>query len=89
MRVQFALSLLAALCVAAGAAVAQTAAETVQTTPSTEQVTQSWTSQITAFADAGGPVIWVLGAVSVFGLAIILVKAAQFTLLRVGDHRFV
>lgn len=39
--------------------------------------------------DAGGPIIVILGVLSVISLAIIIVKLFQFTALRVGDHRFV
>ena len=39
--------------------------------------------------EAGGPIIIILGVLSVIGLAIVVVKVAQFWLLRVGDHRFI
>lgn len=39
--------------------------------------------------DAGGPVIVILGFLSVISLAVIVVKIIQFTALRVGDHKFV
>ena len=39
--------------------------------------------------EAGGPVIVILGFLSVISLAIIIVKGVQFTALRVGDHKFV
>ena len=39
--------------------------------------------------EAGGPIIVILGLLSVVSLAIIIVKLTQFTILRVGDHKFV
>ena len=44
---------------------------------------------LTDFVEAGGPIIIILTVLSVVGLALIVVKLVQFTLLRVGDHRFV
>ena len=39
--------------------------------------------------EAGGPVIVILGVLSVISLAIIIVKITQFTVLRTGDYKFV
>jgi biopolymer transport protein ExbB len=39
--------------------------------------------------EAGGPIIIILGVLSVISLMVIGVKLVQFALLRVGDHRFV
>ena len=39
--------------------------------------------------EAGGVVIVILAGLSVIGLMLIVVKLVQFTMLRVGDHRFV
>ena len=39
--------------------------------------------------DAGGPIIIILAILSVVSLMVIVVKLVQFTLLRVGDYRFV
>jgi len=39
--------------------------------------------------DAGGPIIVILGILSIISLAIIIVKIVQFATLRVGDHKFV
>ena len=44
---------------------------------------------IADLVDAGGPIIVILGLLSVISLAIIIVKLTQFTILRVGDHKFV
>ena len=38
---------------------------------------------------AGGAIIVILAGLSVIGLTLIVVKLVQFTVLRVGDHRFV
>ena len=38
--------------------------------------------------EAGGPIIVILGVISVISLAIIVVKLLQFFLLRIGDHKF-
>lgn len=39
--------------------------------------------------EAGGPVIVILGILSIVSLAVIVVKVIQFTVLRTGDHKFV
>jgi biopolymer transport protein ExbB len=45
--------------------------------------------ELLTFIDLGGPVIAVLMVVSVFGLAVALVKAGQFVMARVGAYGFV
>jgi biopolymer transport protein ExbB len=57
-------------------------AQDAQTAPSLVQ-------EVLNFIDLGGPVIAILLVVSVFGLAIALVKIAQFLLMGVGGHGFV
>ena len=44
---------------------------------------------IADLVEAGGAVIVILAGLSVIGLTLIVVKLVQFTVLRVGDHRFV
>lgn len=46
-------------------------------------------SQALAFYDAGGPVVAVLAAMSVIGLAIVLLKLWQFASLRLGNRGFI
>ncbi len=45
--------------------------------------------QIRAFLEAGGPVVAVLLAMSVFAMAVAFVKLYQFWGIRIGDRRFV
>lgn len=44
---------------------------------------------LAAWFDAGGPVVVVLAVMSVFALAIVLLKLWQFAALRIGSRRFI
>lgn len=46
-------------------------------------------AQVNQLIVLGGPVIPILMAVSIFGLAVVLIKMAQFAVVRIGEHRFV
>ena len=62
-------------------------------TPSDDdaEVAKDWGrfQPIADLVEAGGPIIIILGALSVLSLAIAAVKLAQFVLLRPGDYGFV
>jgi len=46
-------------------------------------------AQLSAFLDVGGPVVGVLLAMSVFAMAVALLKIYQFWSVRIGDRRFI
>ncbi len=49
----------------------------------------SWFSRLEVLFDLGGPVVMLLMAMSIVGVAIVLLKLWQFTSLKVSDTRFI
>ena len=70
---------------------AEDASTDAGTDPETAGTERDWGrfQPVADLVEAGGPIIIMLGILSVLSLAIILVKVLQFAVLRAGDHRFV